>query len=272
MKEFSSNASGFFHELRLQKRHDLFREEYKNYLSKKGKGSIQSALFAEAYYHVEPHINKIRGSKTKRRQEEVIHNLEMIDNQFLVMMNVESRFRDSFVFPEMETVRDNQLFSISHNHVTHRLEGSYMSARSYGLEYVYPLWDIDLLQFYLNLPVDYKFRNGMGRAIFRESLKDIVPDEIRLRNDKSISTIPTARMRIVEDYENIQKLILSCKTNNKFHYLDYSFLLNKLEAIKQYTLGKKGRRFLSPRFISALQVLQLQDMQRSGEFDSGIKI
>lgn len=268
----SSNAAGFFHELILLRQHDQFRDECQNYLARKGVGSFRSAFMCEGYYNLEPLIDIFMGFKTRRRMKAVMSALDVIDSQFYETMNIRKRVFDKYMFPKENTVKERQISQVLQNHVSHRLESSYLTARSYGIEYVYPLWDIDLLQFYLDLPIGFKYRDGKGRAIYRESLKGLVPEKIWKRDDKIGRTIPTARYRIVNDYCKIEELILRCKTNNRFHYLDYKALLCQLALNKEYTKGGKVNLYRMPGFLNAIQILLLQDMQRSGEFTSGIRV
>jgi asparagine synthase (glutamine-hydrolysing) len=45
--------------------------------------------------------------------------------------------------------------------------------------------DVDLLEFVLRVPPEHAFDANLTRPLFRESMKGLVPDEIRLRRDKS---------------------------------------------------------------------------------------
>lgn len=268
----SSKAAGFFHELFLLKHYDLFRNECQNYLGKKGFGAFRSNLLCEGYYHLNPYVEYFKGFKTKRRKKAVISSLDVIDKHFFELMCIKKRVSDKFILHNEDTVRNRQISQVMQDHISHRLESSYLAAKSHGIEYVYPLWDIDLLQFYLDLPIGFKYREGMGRAVYRESLKGLVPESIRMREDKIGRTIPTARYRMVEDYTEIERLILRCKNNNRYHYIDYQNLLSQLNLIRQYSKGKKVNLYRLPGFINTLQILLLQDMQRSEEFDSGIRL
>ena len=68
-----------------------------------------------------------------------------------------------------------------------------------------------LTRIYLNFIYPYllniKFNNGYGRALFRESLKGIVPENIRLRTEKSGTTIPSVQKRMIRDFDKIKELI-----------------------------------------------------------------
>ena len=84
---------------------------------------------------------------------------------------------------------------------TDRLESFSLLATTYGIEYRFPLLDIRLLEFFLNLPPKYKCSNGIGRDLLRQSTKDILPDSIRLRSDKSVSECPSFMKLILNSIE-----------------------------------------------------------------------
>lgn len=268
----SSNAPGYFRELLLRHNRSEFRDELLKYYERKGMGKGSSLLRFIYKYYLGPIINHFNISELKRKQREAQAVFGSIDSHFLELMNIKSRFKEKFIFPDEDTVLERQIRKVTHDHISQRLEYSYLTGIEYGIEYAYPLWDIDLLQFYLSLPVEFKFRNGMGRALYREALKDLIPDQIRLRNDKSGFTIPSVFTRIINDYDQIEKLIIRCRDQNQFHYLDYSFMLGWLKSIKHQTLGMNADLLRPGAFINAIQILLLQDLERKGEFHSGIQI
>jgi asparagine synthase (glutamine-hydrolysing) len=56
---------------------------------------------------------------------------------------------------------------------------------SFGVEARHPFQDRDLLEFCVGLPLEWKVRNGWTKYVLRRSLKDLVPDVVRWRQDKS---------------------------------------------------------------------------------------
>jgi asparagine synthase (glutamine-hydrolysing) len=55
-----------------------------------------------------------------------------------------------------------------------------------GLTSGHPFMDVDLIEFVLGLPPEYAFDPDYNRPLLRESLSGLVPDEIRLRKEKSL--------------------------------------------------------------------------------------
>lgn len=267
----SSKAPGFFREMRFSGKKLRFREELLASYSRSGLGPIRAHLRTAFHYNITPRINCSRLPGERRKPGGIEKVLDSVDSDFLNALNILNRFREKFIFAEGDTLKERQIKQLTHNHISQRLEYSFLTAKSFGIAYAYPLLDIDLLQFYLDLPAEFKFRNGIGRALFRESLKGIVPDQIRLREDKSGFTIPSVYSRISYDHNRIKELIGRCSTQNKFHYLNYTYMLAWLKSINNINSNTIGN-FPGPGpFINAIQILLLQEMERSGEFSSGIQ-
>jgi asparagine synthase (glutamine-hydrolysing) len=55
----------------------------------------------------------------------------------------------------------------------------------FGVENSYPFFDRDLIQLVISIPGEVVNRDGIPRALFREAMNGIVPDEIRLRRGKA---------------------------------------------------------------------------------------
>ena len=62
---------------------------------------------------------------------------------------------------------------------------SYNDIESQDIESRHPFYDIRLVEFFLSLPEEYKVHNGYFRWVMREAVKDVIPEEIRLRKDKT---------------------------------------------------------------------------------------
>lgn len=99
------------------------------------------------------------------------------------------------------------------NHVPQRMEYCYAAAAQYGIEYRYPLLDEDLIRTYLSFPPWVKQHHGNNRYVFREAIRGFVPEEIRVRNDKSGATIPQTYYSLVNERETILALISNCSAS-----------------------------------------------------------
>lgn len=181
--------------------------------------------------------------------------------------------RRFFHFPSLPVrpdVRAMQYFRIMFPNIPGRVEETALLAEQHGIEYRYPFLDIQLLEFFYSLPSEYKVKYGMGRYLFRLSMEGIIPESIRMRTDKSGYTIPGVFARIVKDEEVFRDLIEEGRTKNHFHYVDYDKLHMMLDSFKK--MGELKRQVYDVRaFQSAISVLLLQNWQRSGKLDIGIK-
>ena len=57
--------------------------------------------------------------------------------------------------------------------------------KQYGLEYRHPFYDLRLVEFMLSLPPEFKYRRGKKKALLRDVMRGILPEKVRLRNDKA---------------------------------------------------------------------------------------
>ncbi|MEM7132588.1 MAG: asparagine synthase-related protein [Chloroflexota bacterium] len=78
-----------------------------------------------------------------------------------------------------KSLREAQARAVSHPQLTNRLEATSLIAATVGIEYRYPLLDVQLLSFFLSVPPDQKRRNGYGRYLFRCCTAGLLPDPIR---------------------------------------------------------------------------------------------
>ena len=92
-------------------------------------------------------------------------------------------------FQDTKSLAEDYLCTMSFT--SERLEESYRVAEIYGFEYSFPLLDIRLIQYYLSLPPEMKCHAGIKRYMIREAMKGLLPESIRLRDDKSVYTIPS---------------------------------------------------------------------------------
>lgn len=113
-----------------------------------------------------------------------------------------SRFKDySDVFlPELRSKysKDIKLEQIEGSMLSKRLYSDLMyetippslraedrNTMAYSIESRSPWLDYRLAEYCFSLPSKFKIRNGLGKWILRQSMKGILPEEVRLRKDKS---------------------------------------------------------------------------------------
>ncbi len=96
-----------------------------------------------------------------------------IQPAFVKQHNLENRFRDKYRFPKQDILSLRQLYRISMDHLPQRMEYCYTAAAQYGIEYRYPLLDVNLVLACLAFPARLKQHEGTNRYLFRESITRI---------------------------------------------------------------------------------------------------
>jgi len=264
----SSRAGGFFDELVSRGDWNTFRDEYFSYSEHKG----NNRFITQAKYAYKRYLQ----ARTAYKRLPSYPGWKMakfsalgFDREFGERIKIRERFFGQKGLPEKAGVQEFQYSRIMADHISQRMEYSWFDARYFGIEYAYPLLDVDLLEFYFSLPSVYKFRNGWDRAIFRDALKDMIPEKIRLRGATPVMTIPSLHKRVLDDLEEIGKLISESKKYNRVHYLDYEEMLRWKERIRNRSFSEKTPSN-GAAFINSVQILLLQKMEREGSFSSGI--
>ena len=224
-------------------------------------------LFLE--HRLLPYSEFLRRRVLNRKNRYKISDLAM-DAAFLKpFMEIEEEWNKSGK-PDEYRVREQQRFRLMHASVSDRLENSYLLAQKRNIEYAYPLFDIKLLELVYSLPVEYKFRDGLGRYMLRRAMEGLLPEEIRLRASKFGATVPNIFYRFHLDLDKYSELIDEAGENNNFHYLDYDKLrwqIGKLMEQENFVKLSFGPKV----FFSSISLMILQKWKREGKMNTGIK-
>ncbi len=70
-------------------------------------------------------------------------------------------------------------------HLPDRMDAWSINAEKIGIEYRYPLLDKELLEFWFSIPIEYTYRGFEKRILYREAMKGILTESIRLRTEKN---------------------------------------------------------------------------------------
>jgi asparagine synthase (glutamine-hydrolysing) len=97
-----------------------------------------------------------------------------------------------------------------------------------------PFLDPKFVEYGIALDDNVKVRNGYTKAILRDSMKGIMPDNVRLRVDKKGFTIPQEEWFRTEKF---QKLVMDILTSESFKSRGY---IIPEEAIKLYKKHLSG--------------------------------
>ena len=91
---------------------------------------------------------------------------------------------DPFAFGKNRTTLHQSLQQISHSSLPMLLHYEDRDSMAHSVESRTPFLDYRLVEFTLSLPSDYKIEQGWTKRVLRESMKGILPEEIRTRRDK----------------------------------------------------------------------------------------
>jgi asparagine synthase (glutamine-hydrolysing) len=117
------------------------------------------------------------------------------------------RFQEKYRTPWQEHLSSRQLYRISMEHLPQRMEYCYAAAAQFGLEYRYPLLDVNLMLACLAFPPWLKQHKGINRYLFRQVIAGFVPESIRQRDNKSGSTIPHTYFSLINEKDQILGLV-----------------------------------------------------------------
>ena len=89
------------------------------------------------------------------------------------------------------------------------------NSMTYAVESRLPFLDYRLAEYIYNLPNEVKIRDGQTKWILREALKDLLPTEIKNRQDKKGFTVPEAYWFKHDLKEEIRQIFASESFNNR---------------------------------------------------------
>jgi asparagine synthetase B (glutamine-hydrolysing) len=116
-----------------------------------------------------------------------------------------------------------------------------------NIEHASPFYDEDLINTCLNISPYLKLKNGYERFYFRENMKGIVPEEIRLRQEKA-----NFKNNFESESENF--------TNNMHHFLKEIIHFDTLEEYMIALKSKDDEIYKKSNEISSLYMIKIFDM------------
>lgn len=91
------------------------------------------------------------------------------------------------------------------NDVYNRLEANYQIAKYYAINYHFPLLDAELVNYFHQLPGEYKHRHGKGRYLMTQVLLKYFPRQLICRDTKKTFTAPANELEFVQTLQNLYK-------------------------------------------------------------------
>lgn len=109
-----------------------------------------------------------------------------LNQDFFYQSFVEERLEFSRKFNRGgKSARDIHFNNMFHPIQPFGLEVLNKTAAAFDIEYRFPFWDKDLVEFCLRLPAEQKFRDGWPRSILRRGMEGVIPARIQWRKDKT---------------------------------------------------------------------------------------
>jgi asparagine synthase (glutamine-hydrolysing) len=178
-----------------------------------------------------------------------------LQQDFALKNKLRQRMGEKFKQPRRGQLAQRQYARIMLEHLPQRMEYCYSAAARYGLEYRYPLLDVDLVETCLAFPPWVKQHHGINRYLFRQAIKGFVPEEIWQRDDKSGSTIPQAYYSLLNEKDLILGLVKSCSDSNYLQGIfDFSRFSEWYERLVKR--DKKDMNYMMPgAFYDYLMIL-----------------
>jgi len=100
-------------------------------------------------------------------------------------------------------------------HLPERMDSWDINAERYGFEYKYPLLDKDVLEFWFSIPVEYTYKDFQSRLLYREAMKGILTEKIRIRGEKGEALrIAFSHRERINGKNYLENLFYSLKHND----------------------------------------------------------
>jgi asparagine synthase (glutamine-hydrolysing) len=132
----------------------------------------------EVFPQLDP-FQKIKKIRKIRKETKYIHPELIAKHKKYILNNIKPviygrKNRSQFIL--------NLLYNY---HLPNRMDSWSYFGRKFEFNYTYPLLDKEVLDYWFSLPVEYTYDQNFSRNLYREIMKDILPDTIRLRKDKT---------------------------------------------------------------------------------------
>ncbi|NBC83045.1 MAG: hypothetical protein GVY19_06645 [Bacteroidetes bacterium] len=132
---------------------------------------------------------------------------EVIEKYRLKELFVENNLQRNLYQP----VHQAQYQQLVHPFVTQRLQMAYAISQYMGFSYKHPLLDEELIRFFLQLPYQHKFRNGVNRFLIRELIKEKMPPSIYTKTSKQGAAVPSVFDRLLNETDRLLAFVLYCE-------------------------------------------------------------
>ena len=115
--------------------------------------------------------------------------------------------------------------------------------KHHGLEQAMPIWDRDILEFFMDVPPEQFVAHGTRRSLARRAMAGLVPDEIRARSDKQAFS-PDSFRRLRRQEHEIRHLLGARPDAAGWKYVDREKLTREVDAVLATPTPHQSRRAL----------------------------
>lgn len=208
----SFKNQGFFDSLRLYLEVHRYFEITHIYFLKKGLTAILNKIFKR---HLPATI--LKDNFSQFRKTKTAHSLSSTLGQGLPQVMQDEI---ASVYTSQSVAFNEQLFALS-NH--------------YKIQTGLPYMDKDLFELCMATPSEIKLGDGIGRNHFREAMKGVLPENIRLRRDKAVFSLygRESAMRLYKQGHDFLS-----KTTEIWNYVDKNKFAKIIEILHKENLDK----------------------------------
>lgn len=134
--------------------------------------------------------------------------------------------------------RKNRLLRFYQGHVAYRLENWAMHGAHHGVRYAFPLLDRQLLEYAIRLPASFSKHDGLGRAIFREAMEDVLPESVKAIRQK-MAPFPCNLLRLAEQRDEYLNELQVMRNNPRLtEIIDFDLVEQGLRQIPDVDIMK----------------------------------
>ncbi len=148
------------------------------------------------------------------------------------------------------------LLKITQRHLTNRIEVTSILAGHDQIEFRYPMFDVDLIRYYLAVPDEIKRKFRVGRYIHRMAMQDELPASIQWRKDKNGTINPGLPRIFTNEAGKIKTDMQKFITNRNSSYPN----VFDLKMIEKLIAGNDSELFKFKSLIN--KFFQLQTFEK----------
>lgn len=105
---------------------------------------------------------------------------------------------------------------------------------AYNMEAETPMFDKNVMDFMMDLPIDQLKTGGVKRSLIRRAMEGILPGEIQWRPDKTPFS-PDYVARIIREKDAIRSLLNTPENAIEWKYIDKARILGHFDSLKPHT-------------------------------------